>query len=156
MWRALFEALGPMFAEAARNGSPLGCLVLDIDHFKSVNDTHGHGIGDRVIQEVARRLHDSARTLDLVCRYGGEEFCVIVPGVQPAELAAIAERMRACIEADSGAGVREVGGLRVTVSIGCDSAGQLAPSVEAMIDRADQALYAAKRGGRNRVAVFTA
>ncbi len=153
--RALFETLDPMFAAAAAAGTPLACLVLDIDHFKSVNDTHGHGIGDRVIQEVARKLQDSARATDLVCRYGGEEFCVIVPGLPLAEVQAFAERLRARIEAECGPGVREVLGLRVTASIGCDAASQAAPSAQAMIDRADQALYAAKRGGRNRVALFT-
>jgi diguanylate cyclase (GGDEF)-like protein len=154
--RALFEVLEPMFAQAARSGSPLGCLVLDIDHFKAVNDTHGHGIGDRVIQEVAKKLQDAARSVDLVCRYGGEEFCVVAPGMSSTQMQAFGERLRARIESACGPGVREVPGLRVTVSIGCDAAGQTAPNAQAMIERADQALYAAKRGGRNRVVLVTA
>jgi diguanylate cyclase (GGDEF)-like protein len=150
--RALFEALAPMFAAAQRERRPLGCLVLDIDHFKKVNDSHGHGVGDRVIQEVAKKLLESARSTDLVCRYGGEEFVVIVPGLQPAEMLAFGERVRARIEAECGRGVREVPGMVVTASLGCDAAGETAASVQAMIERADQALYAAKQGGRNRVA----
>jgi diguanylate cyclase (GGDEF)-like protein len=153
--RALFEALEPMFAAARREGRPLGCLVLDIDHFKKVNDTHGHGVGDRVIQEVAKKLLEAARSTDLVCRYGGEEFVVVLPGIPPAQMQAFAERVRSRIQADCGAGVREVPGLLVTASLGCNTMGQAAASVQDMIERADQALYAAKRGGRNRVALVT-
>jgi diguanylate cyclase (GGDEF)-like protein len=154
--RALYEALGPMHASARRDGTPLGCLVLDIDHFKRVNDTHGHGIGDRVIQEVARKLLDSARATDLVCRYGGEEFVVVAPGLAPAEMQSFAERVRARIEADCGRAVREVPGLVVTASLGCDPHGERTAGPQAMIEGADQALYRAKRGGRNRVALACA
>jgi diguanylate cyclase (GGDEF)-like protein len=130
--------------------------MLDIDHFKSVNDTHGHAIGDRVIKEVANVLLDTARNIDLVCRYGGEEFCVVVPGLEPAALRQLGERIRARIEAECGPAVREVPDMKVTTSVGFEPAGAALASVQAMIDHADQALYAAKRGGRNRVVLFEA
>ena len=154
--RALYEALAPMWEAAKREGTPLACLMLDIDHFKSINDRFGHGIGDRAIQEVARCVQDSVRTTDLVCRYGGEEFCVIVPGLHREGLLALAERIRSRIQADCGPGVREVHDLEITASVGCEPQGRLAETVQQMIDHADQALYSAKRGGRNRVRAFEA
>lgn len=153
--RALYDALAPLHAAARAQGTPLSCLVLDIDHFKRINDTHGHGVGDRVIQEVARKLTDCARASDLVCRYGGEEFVVVLPGLPEAEVQAVAERMRQRIEAECGRAVREVDGLAVTASLGACTHGQAADAYAAMIDAADQALYAAKRGGRNRVQLVT-
>ena len=152
--RAFFESLEALMHDAKANGSALSCVMLDIDHFKKVNDTHGHGIGDRVIQEVAMRLHAVSRATDLVCRYGGEEFCVVVPGMALAEATAFAERLRASIENECGADVREVEGMRVTISLGVDTLSSEVTAGPAMIDRADQALYRAKRSGRNRVCQY--
>lgn len=149
--RSFREALDVMLRDAQASGSALSCLMLDIDHFKAVNDTHGHAIGDRVIQEVAKKLQECARATDLVCRYGGEEFCVVVPGMRLTGALAFAERVRDCIERECAVGVREVEGLRVTVSIGVDSLAGDVPGAPTLLDRADQALYRAKRGGRNRV-----
>ncbi len=157
--RAFFDAFEPMLREAQANGTPLGCLMLDIDHFKMVNDTHGHAIGDRVIQEVAKKLQLSARATDLVCRYGGEEFVLVVPGLNPDEAREFAERIRERIERECGPGVREVADMRVTASVGVDALYSLstggANTVHELIDRADQALYIAKRSGRNRVSAYT-
>lgn len=149
--RALYERLNPLFERARQEGSPIGCLVLDIDHFKSVNDTHGHSIGDRVIQEVARKMTECARATDLVCRYGGEEFVMVAVGLSRERMLELAEEVRQRIERECGPGVREVPGMRVTASIGCQPAGLSAANPQSMIDQADQALYIAKRGGRNRV-----
>jgi diguanylate cyclase len=105
---------------------------------------------------VARCVQDSVRTTDLVCRYGGEEFCVIVPGLHGEGLLALAERIRSRIQTECGPGVREVPDLKITTSVGAEPQGRLATSVQEMIDHADQALYSAKRGGRNRVVAFEA
>jgi len=145
-----------LFGGARSTAMPLSCLVLDIDFFKRVNDTYGHGVGDRVIQEVAKILTKSARASDLVCRYGGEEFCVVLPGQSARAALVMAERVRRRIERDCGAGIPEVPDMRVTVSIGVAS---LTPEVGGpleLVDLADQALYRAKRDGRNRVELHSA
>ncbi len=152
--RALLAAFDDALAQARKSGQPVSCLMLDIDHFKSVNDRFGHGIGDRVIQEVAKRLQACAGPTDLVGRYGGEEFCVVMPGLAPPAAAAIAERVRACIESECAAAVHEVQGLHVTASLGVEAYGPAAATPALMMDRADQALYRAKRSGRNQVVVY--
>lgn len=152
--RAFITAYETAFAEARRTGEPLSFVMVDIDHFKSVNDTHGHAVGDRVIQEVAKKLLESSRSTDLVCRYGGEEFCIAVPGLPLQDTLEFAERVRLRIERECGLGVREVPGLRITSSVGVDALGAAVTTPAALIERADQALYRAKRGGRNRVVSF--
>jgi diguanylate cyclase (GGDEF)-like protein len=151
--RAFTESYELMFHGAKTTGMALSCLVLDIDLFKKVNDTHGHSVGDRVIQEVARRLHAQTRASDLVCRYGGEEFCVVLPGSSIEEARQTAERMRRRIESECGPAVKEVPGMRVTVSIGVATLAESVTTPLELIDRADQALYDAKKGGRNQVRV---
>ncbi len=151
--RAFTESYEHMFQGARTTAMPLSCVVLDIDFFKKVNDTHGHSVGDRVIQEVANKLHASARPSDLVCRYGGEEFCVVLPGLNEQEARQVAERIRVRIEVEAGAGIREVPGMRVTVSIGVAGLKDAVATPLELIDRADQALYASKKGGRNQVRV---
>ena len=152
--RAFFAAFEPLFARSRAQGGALNCLMVDIDHFKSVNDTHGHAVGDVVIQSLAKKLLESARTGDLVCRYGGEEFCVVLPGMGRADASAFAERLRARIERECGPGVREVPNMRVTASLGLCALSPDLISAAALVDRADQALYDAKRAGRNRVGLF--
>jgi diguanylate cyclase (GGDEF)-like protein len=131
---------------AAREGRPFAALMLDIDRFKGVNDRFGHQAGDRVLADFAARVKACARASDLVCRYGGEEFCVLLPATGLAEARTVAERMRAAIAASPMGGLTEP----VTVSIGavaCPGAW----SLDALLGRADAALYAAKGTGRNRV-----
>ena len=151
--RAFHTALDSAWSQAVRTGSQLTCLMVDIDHFKTVNDTYGHGVGDRVIQEVARKLQEVLRGTDLLCRWGGEEFCVVIGGLDAAASAEFAERVRMRIERECGAAVREVSGLRVTASVGVELLSSQIDSTAALIERADLALYRAKRSGRNRVAM---
>lgn len=127
----------------------LAIALLDVDHFKRFNDTHGHVAGNKVLQEVARRLEWTARSMDLVCRYGGEEFIVILPkcGLDGARI--FSERTRRNIAEESF--IISGQPLHITASIGC-AAYQAGESLSAFVERADQALYKAKNDGRNRVA----
>lgn len=150
--RAFFAVAEPRFHQAAASGGAFACLMMDIDYFKVVNDSYGHGIGDRVIQEVAARLMASARPLDLVCRYGGEEFCVVLPGLDEAAVRQFADRLRVRIARECAAAIPEAAGLRVTVSVGYALGDARFRSLADLIDHADRGLYHAKRTGRNRVA----
>jgi diguanylate cyclase (GGDEF)-like protein len=151
--RAMLECATQKIAAAARFDRKLAVLIADIDHFKKVNDTYGHLVGDTVLKEVGRRLAEGVRTYDSVGRYGGEEFLVIVPGCKPADLAASAERLRRSIAEPRFE--TSAGPLAVTLSIGiasgCDD-GESQDS-EQLLRAADTALYRAKAEGRNRVGV---
>ncbi len=151
--RYLASHLSAMFDRAFWTGRPLSVMVLDIDHFKSVNDKHGHDVGDRVLKEFADRISLSIRGIDLACRYGGEEFLIAMPDTDLAFASVVAERLRQEIAAAkfSFNGGRD--DLTVTVSIGLASteSGPEEDSAQKLIKRADEALYEAKNGGRNRV-----
>lgn len=135
----------------ARSGEPALLLMLDIDHFKKVNDTYGHIAGDHVLQAVAKSLAKCVRPMDTLARYGGEEFAVILPNCHTSFGSAVAERIRQTVEAldiDVAPGVR----LRVTVSVGGAYAPEWIRSTTALwTERADVQLYRAKSAGRNRV-----
>ncbi|MFO0909868.1 MAG: diguanylate cyclase [Isosphaeraceae bacterium] len=147
--RSFFERFERIWdASRLESQAPLACVMLDIDHFKSVNDRFGHAVGDQAIQMVARVLREGVRKEDSVCRYGGEEFCVLLPGVDEAEASAIADRFRLTVQAT------EFAGTRVTSSFGVSSASMGAEGPKALLDQADQALYGAKKSGRNRVVRF--
>jgi diguanylate cyclase (GGDEF)-like protein len=149
--RRQFEAaLAAEIDRVARAGEAALLLMLDIDHFKRVNDTHGHPAGDAVLRGVARSLADCVRPMDTVARFGGEEFAIILPNCEPNFGHGVAERIRASIHA-RGVDVAPGITLHVTVSIG----GAFAPkwvrtSADLWIERADQQLYRAKAAGRNR------
>lgn len=139
--------------ERARFGRrPLGLMILDMDHFKTINDTHGHNCGDLALRTIGQTCMGSVRPSDLFARYGGEEFVLLVPGTEPEQARAIAERIRSRIErltidcADKR--------LHLTVSIGLSNLcnGQ-PPTLDALLSHADAALYRAKAKGRNRVEV---
>ncbi|MEY4579381.1 MAG: Response regulator PleD [Pseudomonadota bacterium] len=155
LWnRAYLDSrLAQEIAQARRSGRPLSLVMCDVDHFKRVNDTHGHTTGDAVLRSIGARLLASLRTSDVACRFGGEEFAVILPGIDAAGAAAAAERIRAVIAAtpiDTG-----TLSLTVTASLGYADSDSFASDVDLMpaqlIEHADAALYAAKRAGRNRV-----
>ena len=134
----------------ARAGEPALLLMLDIDHFKQVNDRHGHAAGDLALRAVARALQDSVRPMDTVARYGGEEFAIILPNCAPAFGEAVAERVRRTVERRPIA-IAPGETLRLTLSLGGAFAPQWVRSNAALwVERADRQLYRAKSGGRNR------
>ena len=149
--RALMDRLQMEWARMQRCGGKLSFIMADIDHFKRVNDTYGHSIGDKVLQEVARIIAEQCRKSDLPARYGGEEFAVVVPNAGMASAVHLAERCRREIENVNLPAKGEP--IRTTVSLGvADAAGM--SGAQLLVDRADQALYGAKTTGRNRVAVW--
>jgi diguanylate cyclase (GGDEF)-like protein len=150
--RRFFEqALRAEAARAARSGAELRVLLLDIDHFKNVNDTYGHNGGDRILVEVAHRLGSLVRSGDLVARYGGEEFAILLPGTDPATARELAERVRRGI-GQIPIAVGESHLHHVTVSIGVAGLPAVGTEADELVLAADRALYAAKNAGRDRVA----
>lgn len=150
--RAFFTRAEALMTQAQAAGEPLSCLMLDIDKFKSINDTYGHSVGDLVIQQVSKLLKRAMRPEDLLCRYGGEEFCVLLPGYELEQAAAVAESIRAAIEAEASPALGDMPGLRITSSLGIAQLGVGgAGTLPMLIERADQGLYVAKEGGRNQV-----
>lgn len=141
--RGLLRSIERTHERATRGDSGYVVLMVDVDHFKSINDLHGHEGGDRVLQRVAQALQRGLREGDIVARWGGEEFCVLLPRIEPADALALAERLAQQIAADESP--------RVTVSIGLAAAGVAGEGADDVIRRADDALYCAKRAGRNRV-----
>lgn len=135
-------------AMARRTGQPTAILVLDIDHFKSINDRYGHSAGDRVLVEVAQQLRENCREVDSIFRFGGEEFVVLLSQTEEIGATAIAERIRLAIANTTTQYQQHA--IRITASIGiaCLNRGEALP---AWFERADRALYQAKQGGRNRV-----
>jgi two-component system cell cycle response regulator len=149
--RYMSRHLDTLISSAQKKGRPLAFVIMDIDFFKRVNDSYGHGIGDEVLKEFATRISANVRGIDLACRYGGEEFVVAMPDTDIAFATNIAERLRQSIETTPVQISRDPGQLSITISIGiarCEGEGDTA---EALLHRADQALYQAKRTGRNKV-----
>src|SRR4051812_4020482 len=143
------RALEPRFAEvaeqAALGGQPVSLVLADIDHFKRINDEHGHVVGDDVLREVAAPMRASLRSFELLYRFGGEEFLLLLPGAESHDAAAIAESLRAAVAA------LEPQGLSLTGSFGVATAEGDGLRLDDLFDEADRALYAAKHRGRNRV-----
>jgi diguanylate cyclase (GGDEF)-like protein len=134
-----------------RNGLPLACAVLDVDDFKSYNDSYGHGSGDEALRCVGRVLHESTRADDVVARYGGEEFVVLMGG-NIEDAIEVAERVRRGVEHESITGNGTPLGSAVTVSVGVAALTEDVSSLEQLVEKADDELYRAKRAGKNRVA----
>lgn len=169
--RSLLEIGGREVQSSLRYNRPLGALMLDIDHFKHINDTWGQPTGDYVLREVAREITNQVRGTDMIGRYGipgendtsimgrygGEEFCIFLPQTHSDGSVTAAERIRAAIERMTFQPVRETGTslsrFQVTVSIGIATLGQQYDSLDLLLSRADQALYEAKNSGRNCIRI---
>lgn len=152
--RYLDRRIHEEFARAKRYGLAFSVLLLDVDHFKRVNDTYGHQVGDRVLIGVGKILSASVRACDMVARFGGEEVCVLATSTPTSGALVLAERLRTRVSDSALVPGSEIGAsddVRVTVSIGVASLGPEHESVEALLKSADRALYEAKRNGRNRV-----
>jgi diguanylate cyclase (GGDEF)-like protein len=149
--RAFFATADRLLSEARSKGLSLSCIMADIDHFKSFNDRFGHTVGDQVIKAVSKILGAGLRNEDLLCRYGGEEFCLILPGVGIHDAVDIAERLREAIESTGGSSIRSSGGLNVSSSFGVSHIELGAKTTAELIEQADAALYMAKGAGRNQV-----
>jgi len=146
---AILEVLASELARARRERTPLSVIMADVDHFKRVNDTHGHLAGDAVLREIARRMGEQLRPYDAVGRYGGEEFLVVLPGCTDEEALEVAERLRE--RAADEPVVFEGASIPVTISLGVAPQERvLSEAPEPVIAAADTALYGAKRSGRNR------
>lgn len=150
---AIFDVLKRELLRAQREGTSVGVLLADLDHFKNVNDVHGHLAGDAVLREVAQRINSAVRTYDAVGRYGGEEFLVVLSGCEE-EPIRHAERIRALVSAEPV--VTREGPITVTLSLGVAISGRQLPDMEDILRAADAALYRAKRAGRNRVEAVSA
>ncbi|MEM7626059.1 MAG: diguanylate cyclase [Planctomycetota bacterium] len=143
--RAFHEQLTTLFEIARRREEPFAALMVDVDHFKSINDNHGHATGDEVLRGLGKRLQAVARKSDVVCRYGGEEFCVLMPNTSADGAAVLGEKIRHALAGEP------LAGLTVTASLGVAETDDDVANAEQLIDHADAALYAAKQSGRDRV-----
>lgn len=149
--RYMENHLSALVSQASARGKPLTALVIDIDYFKAINDTHGHDAGDDVLREFATRIRKSIRGIDLACRYGGEEFVIIMPETDMAIATIVAERLRRRIASEPFTIQQGSGAISVTISVGIATLDAVDDSAASILKRADQALYRAKRDGRNRV-----
>ncbi|HUO12522.1 MAG TPA: PleD family two-component system response regulator [Caulobacteraceae bacterium] len=154
--RYMTGQLGALVNRAARGGDPVSALMIDIDHFKKINDGFGHDIGDEVLREFAVRLASNVRAIDLPCRYGGEEFVVIMPGTRLEDAEKIAERIRRHVAGSPFRVSHGAESLSVTISIGVAATLGEDDNAEALLKRADEAMYQAKSTGRNAVIVKAA
>ena len=149
-----FTVVQHFFEEARRYGQALICFMLDVDHFKSINDTYGHVFGDHVLKTIAERLKEATRRSDLLARYGGEEFILVAPNTDLETAQMLAERLRTSIEGEPFTQGNAT--TKVTISIGLAGTEVIREGpFEHLLDSADQALYTAKRTGRNRWVVFS-
>jgi len=151
LWNRTYleKRLAAELSSSLRHARPLSVIMLDVDRFKLVNDRHGHGTGDEVLREVARAFLQSTRTEDVACRYGGEEFLLLLPDTLAINAAVLAERIRQSVEQLE---IRHrTGPLKVTASVGI--ADTIQSNNDSPVDLADAAMYAAKQAGRNRVQI---
>lgn len=146
--RSFFETFDTLWGNAKLDKKPLSAIMVDIDHFKSINDDHGHSAGDEVLVGVGQVLQEYSRDGDIVCRYGGEEFSVLLPFTDIDDAWGVAETIRQAFQA------RKFANLSITASLGVSSIRFGAPDPQQMLDQADQCLYVAKRNGRNQVVRF--
>jgi diguanylate cyclase (GGDEF)-like protein len=150
--RGLFEAGQREIKRAYRFERPLAAIMLDIDHFKQINDAYSHAIGDQVLQSLAKLCRANLREIDILGRYGGEEFAILLPEANCVDANQVAERLCQLIARTPI--LTEVGPIHITVSMGVTCTECEATDLAILLDRADTAMYTAKRAGRNRVAVI--
>lgn len=148
--------LKTLYEDAKKTGKSLSVLMTDIDYFKSVNDTYGHGVGDEVLKEFARRLRANIRGVDLACRMGGEEFVIVMPETNLIECYNVGERLRKAVEIETFILEGSDTPLEITTSVGIASTSNQPLTLDELLKQADKALYCAKRDGRNRVAADAA
>ena len=149
--RYMESHLATLAEQASSRGKPLALMILDIDFFKSINDNHGHDAGDDVLREFAVRIRKSIRGIDLACRYGGEEFVIVMPETDLHVAGMVAERLRRSIVGETFGIAKGTKRIEVTVSIGLSTLERKGEAVADVLKRADTALYRAKHDGRNRV-----
>ena len=149
--RSFFERAELAWAKAVAESQPLACIMTDIDRFKSINDKFGHTVGDQVIEAVAKHLASSFRKTDLICRYGGEEFCILMPASELGQAVKVAEQARTAIAKAVGSKLKTKNPITVTSSFGVSSLSHGAKDVAELINQADKALYLAKQSGRDQV-----
>jgi diguanylate cyclase (GGDEF)-like protein len=152
--RAFFEVAGARKDQCNLVANPVAAIMCDIDHFKSFNDRYGHAIGDEVIKAVAGIYNSATAEVGLACRYGGEEFCVLLPGCDETQAAVFAEMLRKRVQDTAGDGIDYEPRLSITSSFGVAVTRSPRLSLEQLVDQADQALYQSKRAGRNRCTLF--
>ena len=150
--RSFFERAELAWAKAVADSKPLSCIMTDIDRFKSINDNFGHAVGDQVIEAVAKVITSSFRKTDLICRYGGEEFCILMPDAELGQAVKVAEQARAAVAKSVGGKLKSKEPIEVTSSFGVSSLSHGAKDVAELINQADKALYLAKQSGRDQVA----
>lgn len=143
--RSFFEIANKEWDKAVSQQQPLSCIMVDLDHFKAINDNHGHGAGDLVLQKAAESLRTTVSEFGLVCRYGGEEFTALLPGAEAEQAEFVAEEIRKALS------MLDIPKIPVTGSLGVSTRAFAAKSLQDMLEQADKALYGAKRSGRNRV-----
>lgn len=149
--RYMSRHLENLLSQSKQTGKPLAFAIMDIDFFKTVNDTYGHDVGDEVLREFANRITANVRGIDLACRFGGEEFVVVMPDTDLTFAYAVADRLRRQVENTPVILNRPPGEVSITVSIGIAALSGADDTADGLLHRADQALYQAKRSGRNRV-----
>jgi two-component system, cell cycle response regulator len=149
--RYMESHLATLAEQASARGKPLALMILDIDFFKAINDTYGHDAGDDVLREFAVRIRKSIRGIDLACRYGGEEFVIVMPETDLHVAGMVAERLRRSIAGEKFAINKGAKRVDVTISIGLSTLERKGEAVADVLKRADKALYRAKNDGRNRV-----
>lgn len=143
--RSFFDRFESAWSHAVEQGAPLSAVMVDIDHFKSINDNHGHSMGDLVLKRVAKCLRETVGELNLVCRYGGEEFVILLVHHDQEKATAVGERLRKAIQA------LDLAPLSLTASLGVSCINSDTNDPQDLLDQADKAMYVAKRNGRNRV-----
>jgi two-component system, cell cycle response regulator len=149
--RYMESHLATLAEQASTRGKPLALMILDVDYFKAINDTYGHDAGDDVLREFALRIRKSIRGIDLACRYGGEEFVIVMPETDLHVAGLIAERLRRAIAGEPFSVSKGAKRIEVTISIGLTTLERKGEAVTDLLKRADMALYRAKHDGRNRV-----